>query len=322
MPSSSHKPTGIDRPRRCLITGSNGYVGSRIRERLVAEGWQVTELSRNPRSPEGAIRFQLGDAIAPERLRGHSALVHCAYDFRQISWKDISAVNVSGSEWLLQAAAKAGIRQLVFISSISAYPGCRSHYGRAKLEIERITKNHGGWNIRPGLVYGDAAGAMFGRLVKKAQTSKFIPLPGGGRQYQYLVNEADLCLAVCRCLEPDRRACTSPITVAHEKKWTFLELLSEIAKGLGKEAFFLPVPWRLAWAGLRLGEIMRLPLQFRSDSLVSLIHQNPNPVFNSFEVLGVRCRPFGFNDLTKAGPREVTSLRATSSCERLYAEEP
>lgn len=297
--------TGIK--RRCLITGGSGYVGSRIKTQLEANGWHVTELSRNPASSAGAIRYQLGDVIAPETLTGFSALVHCAYDFRQISWKDISAVNVRGSEVLLKTASKAGVRKLVFISSISAYDGCRSLYGKAKLEIERVTRAVGGWSIRPGLVYGDAPGAMFGRLVEKANRSKFIPLPGGGHQKQYLVHDTDLYIAVSRCLQSDMAACVEPVTVAHGKAWTFRELLSEIATRLGKRVNFIPVPWRFLWAGLRLGEKLRLPLEFRSDSLVSLVHQNPKPVFNSFETLGVNCRPFEFRKQTVATLQPMTS---------------
>jgi nucleoside-diphosphate-sugar epimerase len=312
MPAPNRNPTEGDSSRRCLITGSTGYVGSQIRARLEADGWHVTELRRNPGSSEGAIRFQLGDAIAPGKLTGHSALVHCAYDFRQISWEDIASVNVRGSELLLRAAVKAGVRQIVFISSISAYEGCRSLYGRAKLDIEHINQTLGGWNIRPGLVYGNAPGAMFGRLVLKAQKSKFIPLPGNGRQRQYLVHESDLCAAVCRCVEPARTACTSTVTVAHERPWTLRELLSEIASGLGNEVFFFPVPWRLAWAALRLGEILRIPLDFRSDSLMSLVHQNPIPTFNSFELLGVRCRPFEFRKHAMLPEQPIPSSPITS----------
>lgn len=221
-------------------------------------------------------------------------------------------MNVRGSELLLQAASKAGVRRFVFISSISAYDGCRSLYGRAKLEIERLTRAIGGWSIRPGLVYGDAPGAMFGRVVQKVQSSKFIPLPGGGCQRQYLVHDADLCAAVCRCLEDDRPACADPVTVAHAEAWTFREMLSEIASGLGRRIFFIPVPWRFVWAGLRIGEKLRLPLEFRSDSLVSLVHQNPKPVFNSVETLGIKCRPFEFRRLALARPHALASRPMSS----------
>ena len=307
MPASTQRTAAIETTRRCLITGSTGYVGSRIKHALEADGWHVTELNRKARFSSNMLRFQLGEAIAPEKLADHSALIHCAYDFRQISWGDITAVNVRGSELLLRAASQAGVKQIVFISSISAYDGCRSLYGRAKLEIERITAPLGGWVIRPGLVYGDAPGAVFGRLVEKVRKSKFIPLPGGSRQRQYLVHDADLCAVVCRCVQSEKPACAEPVTVAHDKVWTFRELLLEIGRSMGKEVCFVPVPWRLVWAGLRLGEKLHLPLQFRSDSLVSLVHQNANPAFNSFETVGVKCRSFDSGKLAAANPPPGTS---------------
>jgi hypothetical protein len=162
------------------------------------------------------------------------------------------------------------------------------------------------------LVYGNAPGAMFGRLVQKVKNSRLIPLPGGGRQRQYLVHESDLCTTVGRCVEPARTTGTSSVTVAHEQPWPLRELLSEIASGLGKEVFFFPVPWRLAWAGLRLGEILRIPLDFRSDSLMSLVHQNPIPTFNSFDLLGVRCRPFEFRKHAMLPEQPMPSRPITS----------
>lgn len=300
MTVSNDNRTATGIPRRCLLTGGTGYVGSRIRQQLQSQGWQVTELSRKPATAAGAIRHHLGDAIAPEKLSGHVALVHCAYDFRPVSWKEISAINVRGSELLLRAARQAGVRQLVFISSISAYEGCRSLYGQAKLEIERVTQSLGGWSLRPGLIFGAAAGGMFGRLVEQVRQSKFIALPGRGRQRQYLVHETDLCSAVSRCVRPDLEPWQEPVTLAQERAWTLRELLLEIARGLERRIVFVPVPWQLVWAGLRLGEKLRLPLKFRSDSLVSLVHQNPKPGFNSLEALGVNCRPFEFRGLSVA----------------------
>lgn len=299
-------PASNPRPRRCLLTGATGYVGGRIKRALEAEGWEVSELNRRPSDSARAIRFRLGESIAPEKLAGFSALVHCAYDFHQVAWPDIKDVNVCGSELLLRAASAAGVRRLVFISSISAFPGCRSLYGRAKLEVERLTQSLGGWSLRPGLVYGDAPGGMFGRLVGQASRATVVPLPGGGRQRQYLVHDADLGAAVCRCLQAGSPARAEPLTVAHEQAWLLRDILLEIARALQRRIIFVPLPWRLVWAGLRGAELLHLPLEFRSDSLLSLVYQNPKPNFNLFEAVGLRCRPFEFGKRPAAlNPRPV-----------------
>jgi len=83
-----------------------------------------------------------------------------------------------------------------------------------------------------------------------------------------------------------------PVTVAHEQPWSFRSIVLEIAKGLERQIILVPIPWRAVWLGLRLAEIVNLPVGFRSDSLISLINQNLAPVFNAEKLLGVRCRPF------------------------------
>ena len=55
---------------------------------------------------------------------------------------------------------------------------------------------------------------------------------------------------------------------------------------------FLPLPWRPVWLALRVAEAAGLRPGFRSDSLVSLMYQNPKPDFDPMHKLGIQCRPF------------------------------
>jgi nucleoside-diphosphate-sugar epimerase len=290
MPVDAEMPGPVG-AGRCLLTGATGYVGCRIKAALVDAGWQVAELGRNV-APGKGVRFRLGDEIASDSLRGCSALVHCAYDFGALGWPRIHDVNVRGSELLLRAARNAGVERLVYISSISAFEGCPSLYGKAKLETERIAHSLGAWVIRPGLVYGSGSGGMFARLVEAVRLTPLIPVPGWGQQFQYLVHEADLAQAVLSCIAGGGAAAAVPVTVAHGQRWTLRSILLDIARALDRRIVLVPVPWRMMWAGLKTLETLGLPLGVKSDSLVSLLRQNPSPVLNAGELLGVRCRPF------------------------------
>jgi NADH dehydrogenase len=218
--------------------------------------------------------------------------VHCAYDFKPLKWSDIYKVNVEGTEKLLRAARKAGVQNLVYISSISAFEDCQSLYGKAKLAAESIAHSLGAIVIRPGLVWGQPPGAMFGRLVEQVEHARVLPLFGGGAQIQYLVHDEDLVNFICDCAAGKISAQPGPVTVAHEQPWQFRQLLMEIAQAKGKRLSFIPVPWRLIWAALKCAEMAGLRIDFRSDSLVSLMHQNSNPSFAPQQALGIRCRPF------------------------------
>lgn len=294
----------------CAITGSNGYVGSCVKNYFATRGWEIFELTRRPKASR-SFRFQLGDDVSPQLLSGVTAFVHCAYDFQPLTWKEIVGVNVDGSRKVLEAARSAGVPKIVYISSISAFDGCRSLYGKAKLEIERIALANGALVIRPGLVYGTdsgsgradvtadktvpasatQAGGMFGKLTAQIKKASIIPMIGDGSQIQYLVHNEDLCGFIERYARNEVKTGPTILTAANEQQWPFKKLLLEIAGLLGKHPKFIPLPWRLVWFGLKSAESIGLRLNFRSDSLVSLMYQNPKPDFSANAAVGLNCRP-------------------------------
>lgn len=282
----------------CAITGARGWVGSCAAAHFRRAGWEVRELIREP-SAEAvargeAARFVLGEPVAPEALAGVQALVHCAYDFRPRAWAEIVSVNVNGSAALFAAARQAGVGEIVLISTMSAFEDARSDYGRAKMLIEAKAREAGARIVRPGLVWGDEPGGMFGSLVKQVRGARVLPVFSGGVQTLYLVHGHDLGDFILRCCEGGVPAFSRPLTAAHPRGWTLREILAEIARGLGKTVRLVPVPWLPVWILLKMLESCGVRLGFRSDSLFSLTHQNPHPDFSENERLKLACRPFQF----------------------------
>jgi nucleoside-diphosphate-sugar epimerase len=281
----------------CAITGSNGYVGGCIKNYFAARGWEILELTRQPKPGTRSVKFQLGAEISPSSLAGVSALVHCAYDFKPLHCGEIRAVNIEGSRRLFQAARAAGIPKIIFISSISAFDGCRSLYGKAKLEIEKLAQENGAMVIRPGLIYGSGPGGMFGKLTAQIRKSSRVPMIGDGSQIQFLVHNEDLSTFIERYANSEIKIVPGILTAANEQPWAFNQLLLEIAHALGKKPRFIPLPWRLVWAALKAAELCGVKLDFRSDSLISLMYQNPKPDFSENSKAGLVCRPFEIEKL-------------------------
>jgi len=276
----------------CAITGTGGYVGSCLKNYFAVRGREILELTRRPGPGVRAVAFQLGAEIPARALAGVDALVHCAYDFQPLRPEEIRAVNVDGTRNLFQAARAAGVGRIVCLSSISAYDGCRSLYGRMKLEIEKIALDGGALVVRPGLVYGSAPAGMFGKLVAQVRKSSVFPLIGDGSQIQFLVHHEDLAAFIEKFTAGKIEMAPRVLTAAHDRPWPFRELLSEIARGLDKKVRFVPLPWRLVWTALKGAEICGLRLKFRSDNVVSLLYQNPKPDFSPNAAAGLVCRPF------------------------------
>src|SRR3989344_1833532 len=99
------------------ITGANGFVGSHIARYLRNKKYEVYEIGRHPSKDilgeKYFIPFSLGQDIDQKKLHGIDVLVHCAYDFSLIKWKDIQRVNLNGSIKLLKKAKDAEVKKII-----------------------------------------------------------------------------------------------------------------------------------------------------------------------------------------------------------------
>lgn len=260
---------------RVAITGASGYVGSSIANGFRAHGHEVLALSRR-RCAEPWFPYSLEDDPRHLPWEGVNALVHAAYDFTGRSRKEILETNVRPSVDLMQAAKQANVGRLIFISSMSAFEGCRSNYGKAKFMIEKEALQLGAVVIRPGLVWGTQSGGVMGALEKLVTRYPVVPfLTGQGGLKQYLVHEADLAEAVASVAEILSQGAGSVHHMAHPSPVSLLAILKTLAKRSNQSRLYVPTPWQLAMAGLKFMEALGMPVPFRSDSLIGLVHTNP-----------------------------------------------
>lgn len=266
----------------CAVTGSAGYVGSRVAALLRAGGWDIRELARR----------QGFDLEAPDHgplVEGADALVHCAWDWTARTPDDIGRINVDGSRRLVAAAHAAGVRRVVFVSTLSAFPGCRSLYGRAKLAVEALVRELDGATIRPGLVWGPRPTGLYGALARIADLP-VAPTIAGARRL-HLSHEDDVAALVRTLLESEAPG-TDPIVAAAGEAVALPEILRRLARARGRRIRLVPVPWAAPWAALRALEAAGLKPGFRSDSVLSLVSLDEEPLSSGARPSPVPFRPF------------------------------
>jgi nucleoside-diphosphate-sugar epimerase len=283
----------------CVLTGTSGYVGSRIAAHLADRGWKIRALSRGGSSSRAdrfaEVEFDLGGPLPPSALEGADAFVHAAYDFSLTSWAEIERVNIIGSRRLFLGARAAGIERVVLISTLASFPNARSQYGRAKQAIEKAVMDVDGAVIRPGLVWGAQGAAMFGSLRRVVGRLPIVPLFGPRDLPIATVHEQDLAVLVERVLEHWPEASSKLFVAASEQTLTFAQLLRDLASSTGRQPRLIRMPWRGALLGLRALERLGVSPPFRSDSLLSLMTTDPHPHNHGTgdaEALGVAFRPF------------------------------
>jgi nucleoside-diphosphate-sugar epimerase len=286
---------------RVAVTGSGGYLGQSLCRYLKDRGvtvFQLTSRSQGAESTRPSAKFSLQDGVAKGFFAENriNSLIHAAYDFSPRTGAAISDCNVKGSLRLFAQAHAEGVERIIFISSMSAYDGCRSLYGNAKLEIEKAVREvPSGYSIRPGLIYSTpiaGSGGMVGSILQSLQGG-LIPLIGKGEQKLYLSHENDLARLIEWLFKNLRPMNDAPIIAANSNPYTLRDIIQLLAQTVeARKARLVPVPWRLAWAGVRSLEAAGINTKFRSDSILSLVHQNPNPDFSTVPD-GIAFRDFG-----------------------------
>lgn len=211
-----------------LLTGANGFVGSRITRRLAASGRRVRAIVRTagtaPDHPE--VEEIVGDFVEPETARsaasGAAAVVHCA----ATGGPDLEVatrVNVNGTRAMVDATLAARVRRYVQISTISVYArgpqGVLDEdaplktegdpYGATKAEGDRVVldamrRGLPAVILRPGAILGLHPTSTWAVRMPERIRDGQVKLRGDGRETVPWVHVEDVCDAVLLALDDPR----------------------------------------------------------------------------------------------------------------------
>jgi UDP-glucose 4-epimerase len=290
---------------RSLVTGATGFVGGPLVDALLARGdvqvrvlvrdvarsaarWgaqvEVAEIdlarppssSANPCEGVDSVFHLAGHAHAEDEGSGRSDELH-------------QEVTVGGTRWLLARAAEAGVRRLVFLSSVKAMgeetrgtadEGAPSApttaYGRAKRAAEELvlaSRRPEGVVLRSPLVYGPGVKGNLQRMMGAVRRGRFPPLPAVDNR-RSMIDVRDLVTALC-LLEREPRAAGRVFIATDGEAYSTRRIFDAMVAAAGRRAPRVSIPLPLLRAGGRVGDLLgraglRAPLtSARVDKLFS-----------------------------------------------------
>lgn len=282
-----------------LITGANGFIGGWLCPELLRQGHTVRQAVRSlsaesagfERSEVGPIDSGTDWTVA---LRGVEVVIHLAArvhvmkDHATDPLAEFRKVNLHGTVNLAQQAAAAGVKRLVFVSSVKvngeqtsgapfselAPASPQDPYGISKWEAEqalqRVTQKTGleVVVVRPPLIYGPGVKGNFITLLTTIDRGIPLPLAGvrNARSLVYLVNLGD-ALIVC-ATHPD--AAGKTYLVSDGEDISTPDLLRRLGDALGRPARLFTLPPALVKQAGRLlgkaGQVERLFGSLQIDS--------------------------------------------------------
>jgi nucleoside-diphosphate-sugar epimerase len=253
---------------RIAVTGASGYVGSQLVTKLKSQGHYIVALGRKPTGiADIHIPFSLDENNEKISLQKIDTLIHCAYDFKPTDYASIHKINFSGTIKLFEQAQIDGVKNIIFISTTSAFDGTISNYGRVKYEIENYVRSIGGVVVRAGLIFSKNAGGIVGALNNFVKKFPFAPLIGKGDQRFYPCHLDDLCSLLNYLVSYDDFKSNLPIIAASEHTITFREIILMIAQSQNKHVIMIRMPYVALFVGLFFAELLKINVGLRSDSL-------------------------------------------------------
>ena len=266
------EPTG----RTVLVTGASGMLGSRVALTLLSRGHQVKLFQR---SDGAAVRESLDEqgrrrlsqyrgSVTDRRavataLNGVDAVIHLAAKVSVTGpWEEFVQTNVRGTQVLLESARRAGIRDVVYVSSPSvAHTGssfmgqgtaeadpqhARGSYARSKAWAERLALEKDAEDfrvgvIRPHLVWGPGDTQLVERILERSARGG-VPLLDAGAALidsTYVDNAAE---AIVACLERLDHVQGKPLVVTNGEPRTVAELMTRMCQAAGVPAPARQVP--------------------------------------------------------------------------------
>ena len=179
-----------------LVTGATGFVGRAVVARIVKEGERPRCLVRNAESAKktfsaGQVDLVEGNILQAGTLdaamQGVDILVDCSFmtaNLKQHGAETYYNVNVTGTQNLVAAAKRAGVKRAVVMSGLGTKADKPGTYMQGRFLAEEAFKESGmGWSIlQPSVQFGPKSAFFKGLADLIRQVPLVVPVAGSGQE--------------------------------------------------------------------------------------------------------------------------------------------
>lgn len=228
------------------IFGGGGFLGRYVAQALLAQGARIRVAVRNPANANyikplgnlGQVQLIAADVRKPTSV---ARAVHDADAVVNLvgSFDNMDAVQHIGAATVAKAAAAANVRALVHISAIGADRESEAEYGRSKAAGEEAVRTAftSATILRPSIVFG-REDQFINRFAGLIRMLPVVPVIGANTKFQP-VFVGDIAKAVAAALSANTG---ETLELGGPETFSMLELNRWIAKAIGRDPAFAPVP--------------------------------------------------------------------------------
>ena len=305
---------------KILVTGGTGVVGESVVKELDRRGHTVRVLSRHAdeeanRWPAG-VEPWTGDVTDEHSIRGSAegcdAILHIVGIVEEKPpVTTFQAVNIDGTRYVVLEAERAGVKKVVYVSSLGADRGTSEYHKSKRVGEEVVATFSRDWVvIRPGAVYGPGD-EHISTLVRMVRSLPVLPTIGDGNQQFQPVWHEDVAMVLAEAVERNDVRCAA-YDVGGPERTSQNDLVARLRTLTDRPAIQAPVPEILTHWGIRALDAIGVDIPFSEQQLDMLRDGNvvpperTNALTEIFRVAPTRL-DVGLRRLLDAQPEQLPS---------------
>jgi len=266
--------------QRVCIIGGSGFVGRVIVRQAIRAGHHVTVACRHPEKARSLIvegvRLVKADLSDGRGLDDAIAGADCVINLVGLLFErgryDFDTVHVHGTEHVLAACKRHGVKQYLHMSALGAGTIPASSYSRSKGDAEGYVRQSGmAWTlIRPSIIYG-AGDSFFTKFKDMSAMLPILPVIQPETRFQPVWVE-DVARVFVESIG-NRHVHEQTYELAGPNAYSFMELMTLLMATLQRKRLLLPVPSIAAKLLASISRLLPTPL-LTADQLLLLQHDN------------------------------------------------
>ena len=232
---------------KVLVLGASGYIGTHLVPRLVGAGHEVRAASRHREVLEGrgwsGVEVVEADALSAESLDAALEGIEVAYYLvhSMASGRDYAERDRRAAETFRDAAARAGVKRIVFLGGLQPAGGASEHLAsRAETGEELRAGPVPVTELRAGIIVGPGS-AAFEVIRDLVNHLRVMVTPRWVRSRTQPIGLDDL-LAYLVGVIGREEAAGEIYDVAGAETLTYQEVMRGYARVVGRRMLIIPVP--------------------------------------------------------------------------------
>jgi uncharacterized protein YbjT (DUF2867 family) len=236
-------------PYDILVTGSTGFIGSKLVDRLTSMGYSVTTMSRKKSSDTNLIKHVQADALDFDSLKIALVGIEVAYyllhsmEGDKKHWKEFADRERRQAQNFLNAASEAGVKRIIYLGGLVNDSLELSQHMRSRKEVGDILSSGKipVTQLRASLIIG-ASGGSYTMLRYLVERLRVMVCPKWVKTMAQPIAIDDVITYLIGCLNaPESVART--FDIGGPEKLTYEQLMRQYSAYLNKNLFVIQIPF-------------------------------------------------------------------------------